>query len=432
MTRSEELFARARQLIPGGVNSPVRAFRNVGRTPFHATAAHGCRLRTADGAELIDYVLTWGPAILGHNDPDVRAAVQNAANAGLGFGTNHPAEIDFAQLIHQSLPVVEKVRLTNSGTEATMTAIRLARGCTRRHRIVKFSGCFHGHVDALLVKAGSGALTHGHPDSAGIPPATAADTLVLPYNDTAALDAAFDVAEARRDDPGHAIAAVILEPYPGNIGLLFPQAQFLETLRARCTRHGALLIFDEVMTGYRLSPRGTMGLHPVRPDLVCLGKIIGGGLPIGAIGGRAHLMDHLAPLGPVYQSGTFCGHPLTLAAGIATLKKLLGAPPYTTLDAAGNTLATAARAAAARKGIALQVHQSGSMFALFFNPRPVLNLEDVLASDATAYRRIFQHALDHGVFLPPSPYESAFISTAHDATAIAQTADVLTSAINTL
>ena len=313
-----------------------------------------------------------------------------------------------------------------------MTAIRLARGITRRHHIVKFSGCFHGHVDALLVKAGSGALTHGHPDSAGIPPATAATTHVLPYNDTAALDATFANAEARRDDPDHAIAAVILEPYPGNVGLLFPQGQFLETLRAHCTRHGALLIFDEVMTGYRLSPQGSMGLHPVRPDLVCLGKIIGGGRPIGAVGGSAPLMDHLAPQGPVYQSGTFCGHPLTLAAGIATLEKLFRAPPYAALETAGSTLATAARDAASRKGLALQVHQSGSMFSLFFNPGPVRNLDNVLASDASAYRHIFQYALDHGIFLPPSPYESAFISTAHDTAAIAQTADVLTAAINTL
>ena len=411
---SEALFSQAQQLIPGGVNSPVRAFRQVGRVPFSTASAKGCRLRTVEGRELVDFVLAWGPAIHGHDDPDIRAAVMEAAAKGLGFGTCHPGEVRMAALLRECLPLVGKVRMTNSGTEATMSAIRLARGFTGRRRIIKFAGCFHGHVDALLVKAGSGALTFGCPDSAGVTPGAAADTLVLPYNDVAAVEAVLD----------ESIAAVIVEPYPGNVGLLRPVAGFLEKLRDLCTHHGAVLIFDEVMTGFRLSLQGTMGLHEVRPDLVCLGKIIGGGLPVGAFGGSDTLMEQLAPLGPVYQSGTFCGHPLVLAAGIAAVEKLRLCSPYARL-AAGETLATAAGDAARAKGIPLQVHQCGSMFTL-------RNLADVLACDMERYKAIFQYALDHGVFLPPSPYESAFISTAHDEASISQTAEVLSAAIREL
>jgi glutamate-1-semialdehyde 2,1-aminomutase len=425
MSASAELFARAQKLIPGGVNSPVRAFRAVGRAPFYTASAKGCRLRTVDGAELVDYVLAWGPAIFGHDDPEIRGAVLSAAQNGLGFGTNHAAEVRMAELLHESVPSVAKVRMTNSGTEATMSAVRLARGFTGRAKIVKFAGCFHGHADPLLVKAGSGALTFGHPDSAGVTPAAAADTLVLPFNDAAALEAAFAAA-------GGEIAGVILEPYPGNVGLLFPAAGFLEKIRELCARHGAVLIFDEVMTGFRLSARGTMGLHAVRPDLVCLGKIIGGGLPVGAFGGRADIMDHLAPLGPVYQSGTFCGHPLALAAGVAALEKLRRENPHPRLDRAGKMLAAAASDAARQKGVPLQFHQCGGMFSFFFNANPVRNLADVLAGDAAAFKKVFQHALDNGVFLPPSPYESAFLSTAHDDAALAQTAEVLASAIKAL
>lgn len=425
MSISEELFARAQELIPGGVNSPVRAFRSVGRSPFYTEAAQGCRVRTVDGAELIDYVLTWGPAIFGHNDAEIRAAVSSAVERGLGFGTNGPAEVRMAELIRECVPVVEKVRMTNSGTEATMSAVRLARGFTGRNKIVKFAGCFHGHVDALLVKAGSGALTFGNPDSAGVTPGVAADTLVLEYNDSAGAEEIFTKF-------GEEIAAVILEPYPGNVGLLLPEPGFLEKLRELCTRHGAVLIFDEVMTGFRLSLQGTMGLHPVRPDLVCLGKIIGGGLPVGAFGGRAEIMDKLAPLGPVYQAGTFCGHPVSLAAGIAALEKLLRENPYPQLEYSGRCIREAVTAAAKAKGIPLRFHQCGSMFTFFFSENPVRNYRDVLASDPEPFRRIFREALDAGIFLPPSPYESAFISTAHDVEAVEKTATVLTAAITKL
>ncbi len=425
MSASEKLFERAQQLIPGGVNSPVRAFRSVGATPFYTESANGCRLRTVEGRELIDYVLTWGPAIFGHNDPEIREAVIAAAGRGLGFGTCGPLEVRMAELLCECVPAVEKVRMTNSGTEATMSAVRLARGFTGRKKIIKFAGCFHGHVDSLLVKAGSGALTFGNPDSAGVTPGTAGDTIVLAYNDIAGAEAAF---EAVRGE----IAAVILEPYPGNVGLLLPVPGFLEKLRELCTRDGAVLIFDEVMTGFRLSLQGTMGLHAVRPDLVCMGKIIGGGLPVGAFGGRKEIMDTLAPLGPVYQAGTFCGHPVTLAAGIAAIEKLRRTNPYPELEYAGKIIAGAVTGAAEEKGVALQFHRCGSMFTFFFGENPVRDYADVLACDGAPFKKIFRHALDAGVFLPPSPYESAFISTAHDAGAIARTAEVLAGAIKAL
>lgn len=422
---SSKLFERAQKFIPGGVNSPVRAFRNVGMNPFYTQSADGCRLHTPEGETFIDYVLTWGPAILGHNDPEIRAAVHAAVDRGLGFGTNSPDEVRMAELITKIVPAVEKVRMTNSGTEATMSAIRLARGFTRRSKIVKFDGCFHGHVDSLLVKAGSGALTFGNPDSAGVTAGTAADTLVVPYNDFDALENVFK-------NYGQEIAAVIVEPFPGNVGFILPKPGFLERLRELTAAAGTLLIFDEVMTGFRVSLYGTMGKHAVRPDLVCLGKIIGGGLPVGAFGGRADIMDCVAPLGPVYQAGTYCGNPIALAAGIAALEKLLRVNPYPDLEARGNAIATALTQVARERGVGLQVPHSGGMFALFFNDAPVENAADAMRSDKERFGRVFRFALENGVFLPPSPYESCFLSAAHDDEATEKTIRVLCDAVKQL
>lgn len=423
---SSKLFQRAQKLIPGGVNSPVRAFRNVGMEPFYTRSADGCRLRTPDGNEFIDYVLTWGPAIFGHNDPEIRAAVHAAVDRGLGFGTNAPEEVRMAELLTRIVPAVEKVRMTNSGTEATMSAIRLARGFTRRDKIVKFAGGYHGHVDSLLVKSGSGAMTFGQPDSLGVTAGTAADTFVLPYNDSDAAERLF----ARR---GNEIAAIIVEPFLGNVGFIMPRPGFLEKLRELTRAAGALLIFDEVMTGFRISLQGTMGVHGVRPDLVCLGKIIGGGLPVGAFGGRADIMDCVAPLGGVYQAGTFCGNPIALAAGVAAIEKLLRERGvHERLSAFGETLAKELTRAARERGIALQVPHCGGMFSLFFNENPVENSEQATRSDPEKAKKLFRAALENGVFLPPSPYETCFISTAHDDAALEKTVRVLCGAVRAL
>ncbi|MBT6492844.1 MAG: glutamate-1-semialdehyde 2,1-aminomutase, partial [Deltaproteobacteria bacterium] len=348
MNVSSELFERAKKLIPGGVNSPVRAFRSVGGTPFFTKEASGCRLTTADDRELIDYVCTWGPSILGHNNPDIREAVSEALSKGTSFGTPGPSEVEMAERIVRIVPSVEKVRMCNSGTEATMSTIRLARGFTGRSKIIKFSGCYHGHVDSLLVKAGSGALTFGNPDSAGIPESFARETIVLPYNDEEAIRTAFDEA-------GEDIAAIILEPYPANCGLILPEPTFLPFLRAICDVHETLLIFDEVMTGFRVALGGVQQREGVTPDLTAMGKIIGGGLPVGAFGGRAEVMDHLAPDGPVYQAGTLSGNPLAMAAGIAALRILEEEDPYPRLAELGEKLADGIREAASSAGIALQV-----------------------------------------------------------------------------
>jgi glutamate-1-semialdehyde 2,1-aminomutase len=422
---SEDLFARAQKMIPGGVNSPVRAFRSVGGTPFFTVKANGARLTTADGKELIDFVLTWGPAIHGHNEPSIRKAIAAALECGTSFGTPNPLEVEMAELILACVPAVKKVRMTNSGTEATMSAIRLARGYTGRSKIIKFSGCYHGHVDSLLVKAGSGALTQGNPDSAGVTPGTAADTVVVEYNNLPALEQAF------KANPG-TIAGVILEPFPANVGLILPDPGFLAGVRALCTRESTVLIFDEVMTGFRLALAGTQGLHDVVPDLVCLGKIIGGGLPVGAFGGKAEIMDKLAPLGPVYQAGTLSGNPLAMAAGLAAVRKLRDENPYARLDVLGRRVRDTLLSAANRKGIPLQVPQVGSMFALFFNPSLVRNYDQAIASNGDLYRKVFRYALDHGVYLAPSPYETAFISTAHEGADIEQACTVLDAAIQSL
>jgi glutamate-1-semialdehyde 2,1-aminomutase len=425
MTESESLFARAKELIPGGVNSPVRAFRSVGGTPFFTRSAQGARLTTADGEELIDFVCTWGPAIHGHNHPVVRDAIRAALDRGTSFGTPNPLEVEMAELIVSMVPSIEKVRMCNSGTEATMSAIRLARGYTGRSKIVKFTGCYHGHVDSLLIKAGSGALTHGHPDSAGIPASFAEETLVLDYNDPEALEVLF----AQR---GGEIAGVILEPYPANVGLILPKPGFLARLRELCTASGTVLIFDEVMTGFRVAAGGVQERENIRPDLTALGKIIGGGLPVGAFGGRAEIMDRLAPLGPVYQAGTLSGNPLAMAAGIAALKLLRDENPYERLDAMGIQVRDALLQAAEQKGLPIQVPQVGSMFSLFFNSHPVFNYADALASDAQTFGRFFHGCLRRGVYLPPSAYETCFISTAHQGSEIDRACAIMTEAIAAL
>ncbi|MFP4156811.1 MAG: glutamate-1-semialdehyde 2,1-aminomutase [Opitutales bacterium] len=420
--RSSDLFKRAQALMPGGVNSPVRAFRSVGGAPFFTEKAEGATLTTADGRELIDFVCTWGPAIHGHNDPEIRGAIARALENGTSFGTPNPLEVEMAERIVEMVPSVEKVRMCNSGTEATMSAIRLARGYTGRDKIIKFAGCYHGHVDALLVKAGSGALTLGNPDSAGIPASFAAETIVLNYNDTAAIESTFA-------EVGDEIAAIIVEPYPANCGLILPDPGYLETLRRVCTQHGALLIFDEVMTGFRLAPGGVQELVGITPDLTAMGKIIGGGLPVGALGGKAAIMDHLAPLGPVYQAGTLSGNPLAMAAGIASLKKLKELNPYPRLAELGSQIRDTLSDAATAKGLPLQVPQVGSMFALFFKESPVRHFEDATSGNTDHFNRVFHHALKHGVYLPPSAYETCFLCTAHEGEKIDRAVNVLSEAI---
>jgi len=405
-TRSAELFAEARRFIPGGVNSPVRAFRGVGGEPFFVERAKGAHIWDADGRELIDYVGTWGPAILGHAPQVVIDAVTAAAAKGVSFGIPNPLEVEMARLICEWVPSIEKVRMVNSGTEATMSCIRLARGFTGRSKLVKFEGCYHGHVDSLLVKAGSGALTHGAPDSAGVPAELAALTLSIPYNDPEALRAVFN-------REGRNIAAVIVEPVPANAGLYLPEPGFLEELRELCTAHGALLIFDEVMTGFRLSRGGYQELCGIRPDLTALGKVIGGGLPVGAFGGRREIMDQLSPDGPVYQAGTLSGNPLAMAAGLAQLRELERVGGWARLEELGAAFETATRAALRRSGRDCTFTRIGSMFCLYFTSGPVRNLAEAFRSDKAAFARYFHACLERGVYFAPSQFEAGFISLSH-------------------
>lgn len=425
MNQSQELFDRAKKIIPGGVNSPVRAFRAVGGTPFFTKQAKGARLITVDDQELIDYVCTWGPAIHGHDHPVIREAISNALAKGTSFGTPGPDEVEMAELLVEIVPSVEKIRMCNSGTEATMSSIRLARGFTGKSKIIKFAGCYHGHVDSLLVKAGSGALTLGNPDSAGIPESFAKETIVLPYNDISAVENAF--AQSEED-----IAAIIVEPYPANCGLILPDEDYLESLRKICDLHQAVLIFDEVMTGFRLALGGVQEKTSVTPDLTAMGKIIGGGLPVGAFGGKAEIMDYLAPLGPVYQAGTLSGNPLAMAAGIASLKLLKESLPYDRLDSLGKQLAHGIKDIAKEYSIPLQVPQVGSMYCLFFNENPVRNFEDAISSEGAHFKKLFQYCLANGVYLPPSPYETCFISNAHMENDISKTLDIFDKAFATL
>ena len=414
--RSEQLFAQALTHIPGGVNSPVRAFRAVGGQPFFVNKAKGARVWDVDGHEYIDYVCTWGPSILGHAHPAIIQAVQQAAEHGTSFGIPNPLEVTMAKLICSAVPSVQKVRMCNSGTEATMSAIRLARGFTGRDKIIKFEGCYHGHVDSLLVKAGSGALTFGHPDSAGVPPSFTQHTVVLPFNDVEAVKAAF---------PANAgnIAGIILEPVPGNAGLYLPKPGYLEFLREITTTDGALLIFDEVMTGFRLGWGGAQQRFGITPDLSCFGKIIGGGLPVGAFGGRAEIMDCLAPLGPVYQAGTLSGNPLAMAAGIASLEELKSSHAYERLESLGAELEVGMRKAARTAGVPVEFNRIGSMFCGYFSDRPVHNLDEAMRSDRARFAKFFHGMLAEGIYFAPSQFEAGFLSTAHSETDIAKTID---------
>ncbi len=423
--KSEALFAESLQHIPGGVNSPVRAFRAVGGQPFFVQSAKGARVTTVDGDELIDYVGTWGPAILGHSHPKIISAVKAAADHGTSFGIPNPFEVTMARLIKSLVPNVDKVRMCNSGTEACMSAIRLARGFTRRDKFIKFDGCYHGHADCLLVKAGSGALTFGNPDSAGVPADTAKHTLVLPFNDIEALKASF---AANRGE----LAAVIIEPVPGNGGLYLPRPGYLEFLRQITAEQGTVLIFDEVMTGFRLAPGGAQERFGIRPDLSCFGKIIGGGLPVGAFGGRGDIMDYLAPLGPVYQAGTLSGNPLAMAAGIAALEELRAGDAYAQLEAKGAALEAGLRAAAKSAGVPVTFNRCGSMFCGYFTGEPVWNLADAMKSDRERFKKYFHGMLAEGVYFAPSQFEGGFLSTAHTEADIAHTVQAAARVLKTL
>ena len=410
LTRSRELQLRAEQLLPGGVDSPVRAFRAVGGDPPFVTRAEGAYLFDADGNRYLDFFGSWGPMILGHAFPPVVEAIQQAAARGASFGASTAAEGDLAELVQRCFPVVEKLRFVSSGTEACMSAIRLARGFTGRNFIIKFEGCYHGHSDALLVKAGSGVATLGIPGSAGVPAETVMHTLALPFNDLEAVRAAF---AARPDE----IACVIVEPVVGNAGTILPAAGYLEGLREITTEFGALLIVDEVMTGFRLSLGGAQQIYGIRPDLTTLGKIIGGGLPCGAFGGRADVMDYLAPLGPVYQAGTLSGNPLAMAAGIAMLQHLIAheAEVYSGLEATAKAIADGVAAVAREAGVALTTNRVGSMFTWFFTGDAVTDFASAATSDTAAFGRFHRAMLEAGVWLPASQFEAAFVSTAHGA-----------------
>lgn len=405
-SRNETLFERAQRTIPGGVNSPVRAFRSVGGTPRFFVSGKGPRVTDADGKTYLDYVGSWGPLILGHAHPDVVRAVQEAAVNGLSFGAPTEHEIELAELLVSRLPSMDMVRLTSSGTEATMSAIRLARGATGRDAIIKFEGCYHGHSDSLLVKAGSGALTFGNPSSGGVPEDFARHTLVLDYNNCQQLEDTFRA-------HGPRIAAVILEPVVGNMNLILPTQAFLQTLRRLCDEHGSVLIFDEVMTGFRVGPQGAQGLFGIKPDLTTLGKIIGGGMPVGAFGGRRDIMQHIAPLGSVYQAGTLSGNPVAVAAGLATLEAI-GAPGfYDTLSARTRQLTDGLAAAAQKAGVPFSAQAVGGMFGLYFRDTAPQSFDEVMQANREQFNRFFHAMLEAGHYFAPSAFEAGFVSIAH-------------------
>ena len=411
--QSEKLFALASELIPGGVNSPVRAFRGVGGTPRFIKSAKGATVTDVDGRTYIDYVGSWGPMILGHADPDIVNALSEAAANGTSFGAPNELEVQLAEEIIDAVPSIEMVRMVNSGTEATMSAIRLARGATGRDKIVKFEGCYHGHADSLLVKAGSGVATLGLPDSPGVPASLAQHTLTVPFNDPAALDAVFQ----KHQD----IAAVIIEPVVGNMGCVVPSPGFLQAVREVTAKHGALLIFDEVMTGFRLARGGAQGLYGITPDITCLGKIIGGGLPVGAYGGSAGLMRHMAPAGPIYQAGTLSGNPLAMTAGLLTLRRLRDATVYQALERSSVRLCDGVANLAADAGFQTVTNRVGSMWTTFFTDEPVVNWSSANKSDRALYGKYFHAMLDEGVYLAPSQFEAGFVSLAHTDEVIDQT-----------
>jgi len=424
-SRSSQLFARAQERIPAGVNSPVRAFRNVGGEPFFIERAAGSKIWDVDGKEYIDYVGSWGPAILGHAPKVIVDAVRDTAAYGLSFGIPNPFEFEMAELICQWMPSIEKVRMVNSGTEAAMSCIRLARGFTGLDKIIKFDGCYHGHADSLLVQAGSGALTHGRPNSAGVPKAFAELTISLPFNDVDLVRKAFG-------ENKNEIACVILEPIPANAGLYFPKQDFLSILREECTKNGALLILDEVMTGFRVARGGAQEIYGIKPDLSVLGKVIGGGLPVGAFGGRAEIMDQLSPDGPVYQAGTLSGNPLAMAAGLVQLREMERIDAWELLEKLGARLETLTRDAISDSKIDITFHRIGSMFCLFFAPGPIVDLAGAKRSDLKKFAKFFHACLERGVYFAPSQFETGFISTAHTPNDIETTARIVRDALRSL
>ncbi len=422
MTRSSDLFSKSIKLIPGGVNSPVRAFRSVGGNPLFIARAHGSKIEDVDGNTYIDYVGSWGPMIVGHANGEVISAVIEAAGRGTSYGAPTEMELTLAGKVIAAVPSMEMVRMVNSGTEATMSAIRLARGATGRDRIIKFNGCYHGHADGLLVRAGSGALTLGVPDSPGVPEDYAKNTLIAEYNDLGSVEALFE------QNPEQ-IAAVIVEPVPGNMGVMVPGKGFLEGLREITSREGALLIFDEVMTGFRVALGGVQELYGIDPDLTTLGKIIGGGLPVGAYGGKARFMSQMAPEGPIYQAGTLSGNPLAMAAGVATLEILERPGTYESLEKMASDLAMALAAVNKKLGAKLAFNRVGSMFTTFFNPGPVTDFAGAKASDTRIFGSYFMAMISEGVYLAPSQFEAAFVSLAHTEEDIARTAEAHEKAI---